>query len=172
MPDWNRDDLNTNDATDGRLAALIGPLLAGVAEAGRPAVIAMAERIAGDRYRAWADQVDDAQTRSKLMKCAAREDEIASKVEAIVPDALAIQEKVKSAHPRIADGYKALFSGLDLYEQFAFQAKAERAGAAVWHSTAATASERDRPVYLECAALEIASAEVLEALLPDEAADS
>ena len=155
-------------APDARLAALIGRVLVDIAEADRPAVIAMAERIAGDRYRAWADQVSDANAKTSLLECAAREDEIASKVEAIVPNAEAIQAKVSSAHPHIADEYKALFAGMPLAEQFAFQARAERAGAALWQSTAASATAvktADGPIYLECAALEEASAGALDALI-------
>ncbi len=62
-----------DDVPDPRLAELIGPLLAGVAEADRPVVIAMAERIAADRYRAWAVEVDDPLDKARLIACAARE---------------------------------------------------------------------------------------------------
>ena len=78
MTDESTQELGTqrDDAPDPRLAELIGPLLAGVAEADRPVVIAMAERIAADRYRAWAEQVRDPLDKARLMACAAREDEI------------------------------------------------------------------------------------------------
>ena len=169
MTDESTQELGTqrDDAPDPRLAELIGPLLAGVAEADRPVVIAMAERIAADRYRAWAEQVGDPLDKARLIACAAREDEIATKVEAIVSDAEAIQAQVLSTHPDIAAGYKALFAGLSLAEQFSFQARAERAGAAVWRSTAAALSVGARPIYLECAELEEASAEILEALIAE-----
>jgi hypothetical protein len=160
-------DTPSDEAPDPQLAALIAPLLAGIAEADHPAVIALAERIAADRYREWADQLGDPAAKASLMACAAREDEIATKVEGIVSDADSIQARVRSAHPGIATGYKALFAGLSLSDQLAFQARAERAGAVVWRNTAAGASPGNRPIYLECATLEEASARVLEAMIAD-----
>lgn len=147
-----------------RLAALIAPVLASVAEADRPVAIAMAERIAAERYREWAKRVDDAEAQGLLLACAAREDEIAGKVEALASNVAEIHAQINSSHPDLAEGYRALFEGLSLSQQFAFQAGAERAGAALWRTIAAEAAQVDRPTYLECASLEEASATVLETL--------
>jgi hypothetical protein len=162
---------DNTETPEAKLTALIGPLLANLSAAERPAVIAMAERIAADRYRDWSSRVEDEGARSSLLACAAREDEIASKVEAIVPGAAAIQAKVRSAHSGVAEGYQALFRNLSLSEQFSFQARAERAGVSVWRASAAAASDDDRPVYLECAVLEETSAEVLEKLVDEGVAE-
>ena len=43
--------------------------------------------MAAERYRGWAGAVDDATVRAGLLACAAREDEIAARVEAVHPDA-------------------------------------------------------------------------------------
>ena len=151
-------------AIEAKLTELIGPVVGSLPEAERPAVIALAERIAAGRYRGWIEHVEDPEARARLAACADREEEIASRVEAIVPDAAGIQAAVKAAHPDLPDGYAALFEGRPLAEQFALQARAERAGAALWRSLAQASEGPARAVFLECAKLEEESAEVLESL--------
>jgi hypothetical protein len=148
-----------------RLTELVGPALAGLAPEEQPAIIALAERIAAGRYRAWAEQIGDGAARATLLACAEREDEIASRVEARVPGAAAVQAAAQAAHPRLAEGYAALFAGLSLPEQLSLQAGAERVGAATWRNLAGAAADPDRRVYLACAELEEASADALETLV-------
>ena len=55
-----------------RIADIVGPLLAVVAQEERPLFIAIAERMAAVRYRAWAEASADAERRAALLACADR----------------------------------------------------------------------------------------------------
>ena len=102
-----------------------------------------------------------------LAACSAREDEIAEKVEAMIPRAAEIQASALEAHADLPARYAALFEGCSLEEQFSMQARAERVGSATWRALARRGpAERER-VFLECAALEEASAGALESLIAD-----
>ena len=144
----------------------LAPVLARVPREQQPLLIALAERMAAERYRSWAGEVGDTAQREKLIACAGREEEIARRVEALHPDAGAIQRDLVAKHPDVAEINRTLFAGRPLAQQFAIQAAGERLGAATWRSFArdeADASRRD--VLLACAELEEANALVLEALV-------
>ena len=161
----------TTGGIEARLAELVGPALAGLKPEQQPAIIALAERIAAGRYRAWADQIGDAEGRATLLACVTREEEIASRVEATVPDAKRLQDAAEAAHPHLRDGYAALFTGLSLAEQLSLQAQAERTGAATWRNLAQAAADEIQGVYLACADLEETSATAVEALVASGACD-
>ena len=128
--------------------------------------VALAERIAAERYRSWAESVDDEARRRRLLECAAREEDIATRVEALRPDAAALQEKILKDHPDLASQYRAALADMTLPEQFAAQAAAERAGAAAWRAFAAGSSDSgEAETLLSCAPLEEASAADLEAII-------
>jgi hypothetical protein len=148
------------------LGEVFARLLAGVEESQRPLLIAIAERLAAERYRVWAKQPAMSAHAAALRACAEREDAIAGRVEALFPDAAAVQRELLAKHPDLADVNRAIFAGRPLGTQFRIQAQGERLGAATWRSFA----KRDtnaaaRATYLACAELEEASAVVLEALL-------
>ncbi|HJQ75068.1 MAG TPA: hypothetical protein VJ814_09290 [Gaiellaceae bacterium] len=146
------------------IAAVLAPVLARVRRADQPMLVALAERLAADRYRGWADEVRDEGQKAELRACARREEEIASRVEALRPDAAAIQQRLRAENPDLEDINRQLFAGRPLAQQFAIQAAGERLGAATWRSFA----EHDpagRATFLACAELEEASAAVLEAIL-------
>jgi hypothetical protein len=148
------------------VGAVLAPLLSRLPRARQPLLIALAERMAAERYRGWAGEWRDAEGRAALLACAAREEEIAAKVEALFPDAAAIQGALRAEHPALPELNRTLFAGRPLAEQFTIQANGERLGAATWRSFAR--HEPDGPrraALLECAELEEASARVLEALL-------
>lgn len=147
------------------VAAILGPVLARVSPADQPLLLAMAERMAAERYRRWADEVDDAGVRAGLIACAAREDEIADRVESVFPDATAVQQRIAAALPDLPAINRDLFAGRPLAEQFAIQAAGERAGAATWRALAAARPDAaGREAFLACAPLEEASAVFLERL--------
>ena len=148
-----------------RLTELLAPILGALAPAEQPAGIALAERIAAGRYRAWAEQAKHDAHRDALLACADREEEIASRVEAATPGAGEIQARIQADHPDVAEGYQALFAGLALEDQLALQAKAERVGADTWRALAASAEPAVAEVYRACANLEEESASVLESLV-------
>jgi len=148
------------------LGAVIAPILERVAEKDRPLLIAIAERMAAERYRGWAKEAAQSEHASQLRACADREDEIAGRVEALIPDAAAIQREILAKHPDLADVNRSLFAGRPLSDQFRMQAQGERLGAATWRSFAKQAEGRvARETFLACAELEEASALVLESLL-------
>jgi hypothetical protein len=148
------------------VGAVLAPLLAQVPRAQQPLLIALAERMAAERYRGWAGEWDAPDGRAALLACAAREEEIAAKVEALFPDAAALQRDLRAKHPELPELNRSLFADRPLAEQFAIQANGERLGAATWRSFAR--QEEDgarRAALLACAELEEASAKVLDGLL-------
>ena len=146
----------------------IAPLLARIPRAEQPVLIAYAERLAADRYRSWAGRPEGARHRADLLACAAREEEIARRVEALFEDAAERQRRLVEEHPELGEINRSLFGGRPFREQLAIQAAGERLGAATWRSFARHTSEAHaQGELLACAALEDASAAVLESILAE-----
>jgi hypothetical protein len=148
------------------VAELVGPILQRVEPERRPLLLAIAERMAAARYRRWADGAGDAAARASLLACAAREEEIAARVEALHPDADRIEREMLASQPDLAEIDRTVFADRPLAHQLTIQAQGERVGAATWRSFA----QRDpdparRSTYLACATLEEANAEALESIL-------
>ena len=141
-------------------------VLASVAEADRPLLIAIAERLAAERYRGWAAEASLAPHAAVLRACAVREEEIAARVEALFSDAPARQRAILAARPDLAEVNRAFFAGRPVRIQLRIQANGERLGAATWRSFAKSEQgAAARETYLACAELEEVSARVLEELL-------
>ncbi len=148
------------------VAALLGSVVQRVPRAQQPLLIAFAERLAAARYRAWSDEPAVASHRSELRACAAREEEIAARIEGLFPDAAATQAAIVKANPDLPEINRTLFADRALAQQFRMQAQGERAGAAVWRAFAEHAPDAaSRAVFLACADLEEQSAGVLESLI-------
>jgi hypothetical protein len=148
------------------VAELLARVLQRVPAERRPLLIAIAERMAAARYRDWASQVADPARRSELLACADREEEIARRVEAMSPEAAAIQRDILAKNADLEEINRSLFAGRPLAQQFAIQAQGERLGAATWRSFARQAEAgRARDTFLSCAALEEQSAAFLESFL-------
>jgi hypothetical protein len=146
------------------IAKILAGLIERIAPAQRPLFIALAERLAAERYRRWA-RAADGSARRELLACAAREDDIAGRVEALYPDAAALQQRLRADHPEIDEVNESIFAGRPLEEQFAIQAAGERAGAAVWRTFAQAGDAAARGTVLACAELEERSAAYLESVL-------
>ncbi len=145
---------------------LFNNLLANVKAEHRPLVMAMLERVAAALYREWASLSDHRSKHSELLACADREEEIASRVEALYPNAGAIQKELAEAMPELARVADDLFGGRTVPHQMAILAAGERAGGELWQRLAqAETAERARAAMLACAPLEEANAVVLEAIL-------
>jgi len=148
------------------LGGIFARVLQRVAEEQRPLLIAIAERLAAERYRGWAKDASMAEHAPQLLACARREEEIAARVESLFPGASAIQQEMLAKNPDFMEINQTVFAGLPLPEQFRIQAQGERLGAATWRALARKEESRvAREVYLACAELEQASAVVLEAML-------
>jgi hypothetical protein len=144
---------------------ILGRLLERVPTSEQPLFVAIAERMAAERYRGWAE-VAPLEQRAGLLACSVREEGIAGRVESLHEDAATRQQAIRSAAPELADLNRNTFAGRPLAQQYAIQAQGERIGAGLWRSLAkASAGEHARKTYLECAALEEENAEFLEALI-------
>jgi hypothetical protein len=147
------------------VAEVISGFLRGVPRDRQPLLIALAERLAAERYRAWAAAADGSR-QSELLACAEREEQIARRVEGLYPDGAAQQRALIAEYPVLLTVNDTLFAGRPVAEQFAIQAQGERLGAATWRSFANHAPDAEtRATFLACAELEEASARVLESHL-------
>jgi hypothetical protein len=150
------------------LAQALGPLLQRVPADHQPLFIALAERMAAQRYRMWANTVPEMNRKSALLACADREEEIARRVESLYPDAASVQKELLANNADFGATSQAFFAPYSIDEQFAIQAQGERLGAATWRSFAKRASDlQARDVFLSCAVLEEQSAEYLELIASD-----
>src|SRR5262245_28415482 len=148
------------------IGEVIAPILQQVQPRERPLLIALAERMAAERYRGWAAEPSQRSHRSGLLACAEREEAIARRVEALHPAAAALQRDLLAKHPGLERINRELFAGRPLADQFLIQARGERLGAATWRSLARRAEgEAEREVLLGCALLEEESAAFLESLI-------
>lgn len=147
------------------LGQVLRPLLEKVASDQVPLFIAIVERMAAQRYRVWADAIKDEAYARDLRACADREDEIADKVAALYPNAQELEAELRNAHPELDKLASSVFDDLSTLEEYAVQAEGERIGAATWRGFAETADAPHRDVFLACADLEEASAEVLEEII-------
>ena len=148
------------------LATVLGSVLQRVPPGEQPLLIAIAERLAADRYRGWADEPALASRCTDLLACARREEEIAGRVEALYPDAARMQQAILARHPDLLAVNENLFARRALRQQLAIQAEGERLGAATWRAFAGHDPDPGRAaVFVACAGLEEESALVLEAIL-------
>jgi hypothetical protein len=118
---------------------LLAPILSQVDAVSRPRFLALLERTAADRYRKWATELPA--NASVLLECAAREDEIADRIESAFSIAVAKLDDLKALLPAARDIYYAAFEGMDVREQIRVQSDAELQGAHAWRSIAAGVTE-------------------------------
>lgn len=145
--------------------ALLGDLIGPISQAGVPGFLAGLERVAATRYRAWAEAAPDESV--GLSACAAREEEIAKRVEQLFPIPTADRVVLEKNLPEARRLYFEVFEGLSVRQQITIQANAERQGAQAWRGMAAQLNDGDatREALLACAELEEVSADFLDALL-------
>ncbi|TMJ36253.1 MAG: hypothetical protein E6G89_16995 [Alphaproteobacteria bacterium] len=147
------------------IGEVLAPVLKQVPADQQPLLIALTERMAAGRYRDWAANVVDPQQRSLLLACAAREDEVATLIESLYPQAAAMQRKILMGIPDLAETTQALFAAYDIQDQYRLQAQGERLGASTWRSFAKhTTDPRAAELFMRCALLEEESAVVLESV--------
>ncbi len=151
------------DVTVPNFGELLAEHLGGVDAEALPYLLSRLERTAAARYRQWAAEVPD--QRAGLMACAAREDEIADRAEALFPPTDSHRRQVEAMIGSAKDAYYAVFEGLTPVEQMTIQAGAERQGAGAWQGLADA-----HPAHAEAlsalSALETESADFLDELLP------
>src|SRR5262249_33144506 len=110
------------------IGGVLGAILARVPRAQQPLLIALAERLAAERYRGWARQAADGPRKAGLLACADREEDIARRVEALCPAPDATQRDILAANPDLLEVNRSLFAGRPLDRQLVLQARGERLG--------------------------------------------
>lgn len=144
------------------LTEVLGQLMQRAQPGQQQLLMALAERMAAARYRGWADN-ESGERRVALLACAAREEEVARRIEGLHADAGTVQAQIREQNPDLGELAREFFARFPVQEQYRLQAQAERLGAASWRSLARRAEgDALRDVYLTCAALEEESAVVLE----------
>ncbi len=141
---------------------LLAEHLQGVPAAAYPFLLSQLERTAADRYRSWAEQVSE--HRSGLLACAASEDTIADRVEALFPPSSAHRALVDAMLPAAKATYYAVFDAYTPYEQMQIQAQAERQGASAWQNLK-QAFPQHAAALDELSAIEVSSADYLDGIL-------
>ncbi len=144
--------------------ALLAPVLSHVPDLARPRFLALLERTAADRYRAWAAELPhDAEA---LNSCAQREDEISDRIEALFELDDGSLAELRSLLPAARALYYAAFDGLPINEQLRLQADAELQGAHAWRSIARRLSDPSVIAELyRCSAIEEESSRVVTEVL-------
>jgi hypothetical protein len=127
-----------------------------------PYMLSQLERTAAERYRGWAEAVPE--HGEGLLACAAREDDIADRVEAMFPPSDANRELVAATIPAARATYYEVFEGHSPIEQMTIQANAERQGADAWQGLKEAYPEMGEKLD-ELSAIELLSAEYLDGIL-------
>ncbi len=136
--------------------------LSGVPNEAYPYLLSQLERTAADRYRGWAEAVPE--HKDGLLACAAREDEIANRVEAMFPPSDEHRAQVNAMIPAAKKTYYAVFEGYTPLEQMTIQAKAEEQGAGAWQNLKQAYPDQSE-AFDQLSALELESAAYLNTLL-------
>ncbi|MGH7899417.1 MAG: hypothetical protein ACREQQ_15790 [Candidatus Binatia bacterium] len=145
------------------IAEALAAVLQRIPREQQPLLIALAERMAAERYRGWANRVSRPEWKVSLRACADREEEIARRIEGLFPAAESSQRELLAGNPDLVEIDRSRFEPYSLEDQFKLQAQGERVGAATWRSFARHASDaRAKEVILGCALLEEESAAFLE----------
>ncbi len=145
-----------------RFGELLAEHLSGVPERAYPYLLSQLERTAAARYRGWAEQVPE--HRKGLLACAAREDQIADRVEAMFPPTAEHRAQVDALLPAARDAYYAAFDGYSPFEQMTIQADAEKQGSGAWQNLKQAHPEKATELD-QLSAIELESAAYLDALI-------
>ena len=146
---------------------LLRPLLSQVPASAYPGFLARLERSAAARYRGWAEAIPE--HADGLLACAGREDEIADRIEAILPVPEEHEALVSALLPDTIAVYYEAFSAYTPWEQLAIQADAEKQGSAAWPNLIPAFPEHQDELNA-LSKLELESGDYLDALLADRAA--
>jgi hypothetical protein len=141
---------------------LLAEHLGGVPAQAFPYLLSQLERTAADRYRQWAQEVPS--HRDGLLQCAAREDEIADRVEVMFPPSDEHRALVSEIIPKAKVTYYSVFERFTPVEQMTIQANAERQGANAWQTLKA-ANPEQADALDQLSQIELSSADYLDGAL-------
>lgn len=156
-----------SDSAPTRVTDRLRPIVESLPADAQLPFIAALERGAADRYRGWADAVADPEIAEGLRACAAREEEIATRIETLAGRRADEMAGLESVWEQVRDVGVGAYGSRSLSEQLAIQADAERGGASVWRELGTAASDADRDTFEACARLEEQSAAYVEKVLAD-----
>ncbi len=143
---------------------LLAEHLGGVPGEALPYLLSQLERTAAARYRGWAEALPE--HAPGILECAAREDTIAERVEALFPPTPEHRALVDGVMPAARETYYAVFDGLTPVEQMTIQENAERQGAGAWQNLKAAYPEAADALD-GLSAIELESADHLAGLLAE-----
>ncbi len=143
---------------------LLAEHLSAVPAEAYPYLLSQLERTAAERYRGWAAEVSE--HAEGLMACAAREDEIADRVEALFPPSEEHRALVGGVIPAAKATYYAAFEPYTAIGQMTIQANAERQGAGAWQNLKAAYPDQGEALDA-LSAIELQSADYLDGLLAE-----
>ena len=155
-------ELTVNEVKIPDFSEVLAEHLSGVSAEAYPYLLSQLERTAAARYRTWADAVGE--HREGLLACAAREDEIADRVEAMFPPTREHRAQVDAMIPAAKAAYYSVFEGYSPIQQMTIQADAEKQGASAWQNLKQAYAEKSAELD-QLSALELESAAWLDALL-------
>ncbi|MFK7912330.1 MAG: hypothetical protein AB8B93_00325 [Pseudomonadales bacterium] len=147
-----------------KFGELLAEHLGSVPPEAYPFLLSQLERTAAERYRQWAEEVPS--HRKGILACAAREDEIADRVEALFPPSDAHRALVAEIIPKAKATYYAAFEPYTPVEQMTIQANAERQGANAWQTMKAAYPEHGEAMD-QLSQIELSSADYLDSVLGD-----
>jgi hypothetical protein len=143
---------------------LLAPYIGAVPAEAMPRFLALLERGAAARYRQWMTMLPE--HADVLGVCAAAEDEIADRIEAVFALDESLRPVVEAPLADATRTYYDVFDAVTVWDQLRIQANAERQGAQAWRNIASrTADERVIAALAACSELEEASADRLDALI-------
>lgn len=145
-----------------KFGELLAEHLGGVPAEAYPYLLSQLERTAADRYRLWAEDVPS--HRDGLLQCAASEDDIADRVEAMFPPSDEHRALVSEIIPKAKATYYAAFEPYTPIEQMTIQANAERQGANAWQTLKAAYPEKADELD-QLSQIELSSADYLDGAL-------
>lgn len=111
------------------LLAALAPILEAASPTESPLLLASLERMAAQKYEAWAKDATDPYERAGLLDCAARELAIAEFLESLDADAAKHLAALHDKYPNAQALYDSVLAGHDRKEQFRRQAAGELGGA-------------------------------------------
>lgn len=132
----------------------------------RPLLLSLIERQAALRLRAWSTEIVDTIQRRILLACADQKEEIARRIEALFPNAIAIEKEITDTVPEVRQVSQQLFRPVPLKARLATQALVDRICVRAYRDLAEREDfEQARQTLISCAVLDAKAAESIEGVV-------
>jgi len=132
----------------------------------RPLLLSLIERQAALRLRAWSTEVVDIIQRRILLACADQKEEIARRIEALFPNAIAIEKEITDTVPEVRQVSLQLLRPVHLKARLSTQALVDRICVLAYRDLAEREDfEQVRQTLMSCAVLDTKAAESIESVL-------